>query len=48
MIRLIEEKLETVEALCRRFHVARLEHFGSATGNEFDEARSDLDLLVEF
>ena len=48
MIRLVEEKLETVEALCRRFHVARLELFGSATGNEFDEARSDLDFLVEF
>lgn len=48
MIRLIEDNLDTVEALCRRFHVARLELFGSAASNEFDESRSDLDFLVEF
>ncbi|KJS38441.1 MAG: DNA polymerase beta [Rhodospirillaceae bacterium BRH_c57] len=36
-------------ALCRRFGVARLEVFGSATREgAFDPARSDVDFLVEF
>lgn len=34
--------------LCRRFHVVRLELFGSAAHSEFDPERSDLDFLVEF
>ncbi|HEY1452833.1 MAG TPA: nucleotidyltransferase domain-containing protein [Roseiarcus sp.] len=34
--------------MCRRFHVRRLDLFGSATGDDFDPARSDLDFLVEF
>jgi uncharacterized protein len=35
--------------VCRRFHVRRLDLFGSAaTGNGFDPARSDLDFLVTF
>lgn len=35
-------------ALCRRFHVRRLDAFGSAGSERFDPARSDLDFLVEF
>ena len=35
--------------LCRRHGVARLDVFGSAArGVDFDPARSDVDLLVEF
>jgi hypothetical protein len=34
--------------LCRKFHVRRLELFGSAVGNRFSPDRSDLDLMVEF
>jgi uncharacterized protein len=34
--------------LCRKFHVRRLELFGSAVGGGFNSDRSDLDLLVEF
>jgi len=35
--------------LCRRFHVRRLEVFGSAARQtDFDQARSDIDFLVEF
>ncbi|HEX4005373.1 MAG TPA: nucleotidyltransferase domain-containing protein [Acidobacteriaceae bacterium] len=34
--------------LCRRYHVRRLELFGSAAGDGFDAASSDLDFLVEF
>ena len=34
--------------LCRRLNVARLDIFGSATGDRFDADASDLDFLVEF
>ena len=40
---------ERLAALCRRHGVARLDVFGSAArGMDFDPARSDVDLLVEF
>ena len=39
---------EELRDLCRRFHVRRLEVFGSAARGDFDPARSDLDFLVEF
>ena len=44
---IIEERRAEIAALCRRFHVRRLDVFGSAAG-DFDPARSDVDLLVEF
>jgi hypothetical protein len=34
--------------LCRRFHVRRLDLFGSAARGDFDPERSDVDFLVEF
>ncbi len=34
-------------ALCRRRGVTRLEVFGSAARDDFDEARSDIDFLVK-
>ena len=34
--------------LCRRYAVRNLKLFGSATRDDFDPARSDLDFLVEF
>jgi len=40
---------EELRQLCRRFHVRRLEIFGSAAREaDFDPARSDIDFLVEF
>jgi len=48
MIALIEQKREAIEALCLQFRVRRLELFGSATGEVFDPATSDVDFLVEF
>jgi uncharacterized protein len=39
---------EELRELCRRFHVRRLDVFGSAARGDFDPARSDLDFLVEF
>ena len=49
MIDLLEHHRADIEALCRRFHVRRLEVFGSAAGaGQFDPDRSDVDFLVEF
>jgi predicted nucleotidyltransferase len=39
---------DEIAELCRRYHVQRLELFGSATGERFDADRSDVDFLVEF
>jgi len=48
VIPLIAERQSELEALCRQFHVRRLELFGSALGGVFDTRHSDLDFLVEF
>ncbi len=48
MIQLIEDNRDAIEALCRKYHVARLEVFGSAADDTFDPASSDVDFLVEF
>lgn len=39
---------EQLVALCRTYHVRRLDVFGSAAGDQFNEQSSDVDLLVEF
>ena len=48
MIALVEDKREALNELCRRFHVKRLDIFGSAVTGKFDPSRSDFDFLVEF
>jgi predicted nucleotidyltransferase len=48
MLELIEQHRKEVDALCRKYGVARLEVFGSATNGSFDRSRSDLDFVVEF
>ena len=48
MNRLIEEKREEIERVCRRHGVRRIDLFGSATGPDFDPEHSDLDFLVTF
>jgi predicted nucleotidyltransferase len=37
-----------IEKICRQHEVSRLEVFGSAVTDSFDETHSDIDLLVEF
>ena len=37
-----------IAEICQRFHVRRLDVFGSAVREDFDPARSDLDFVVEF
>ncbi len=48
MHRIIIEHQRELASICRRFHVARLELFGSAATDEFDPQRSDFDFLVTF
>jgi len=45
---IIEQRLPEVAALCRRFHVRRLDVFGSAARDDFEPEPSDIDFLVEF
>ena len=48
MLPLIAERRAEIAALCRRYHVRRLELFGSAARDDFDPVASDVDFLVEF
>lgn len=48
MQRLIEDRTSELATLARRRGVSRLDVFGSATQEEFDEAHSDLDFVVVF
>ena len=48
MIEQIALHREELQALCRRFHVRRLDLFGSAARGDFDPEESDIDFLVEF
>ena len=48
MIALIQQKRAPLADLCHRYHVSRLEVFGSAADGTFDPQRSDIDFLVEF
>ena len=45
---IITANLEAIRRLCAEYGVARLDVFGSVTTPRFDEARSDIDLLVEY
>jgi uncharacterized protein len=49
MLPFIEAQRSAIAELCRRFHVRRLDVFGSAArGTDFDPSRSDVDLLVSY
>jgi predicted nucleotidyltransferase len=47
MVSLIDKHHEALIALCRKYHVERLDVFGSAAMGDFVES-SDIDFLVEF
>lgn len=49
MLKEIAGRRVEIAEICRRFGARRLEVFGSAArGSDFDPARSDVDILVEF
>jgi len=45
---LIENNLEAIADICRAHGVRSLQAFGSILRDDFDPARSDVDVLVEF
>lgn len=45
---IIVARLHDIEHLCRTLGVRRLDVFGSAVGESFDVASSDVDILVDF
>lgn len=45
---LIDAQREDIARLCRQYGVRRLEAFGAVLRADFDAARGDIDLLVEF
>lgn len=45
---LIESNREAITRLCLLHGVTRLEAFGSIVREDFDEEKSDVDILVEF
>jgi len=45
---LIHNNREAITNLCHLYGVSRLEAFGSIVRGDFDAARSDVDILVEF
>lgn len=45
---LIEDHRAEIAALCRTYHVRRLEVFGSVVRDDFDPERSDVDFLYEW
>jgi len=48
MIELVKQKQTELADLCRTFHVARLDLFGSAATGKFNPESSDLDFMIEF
>lgn len=44
----LEQSGSALAALCRKYGVARLDVFGSATTDDWQPARSDLDFVVVF
>jgi predicted nucleotidyltransferase len=45
---IIDSHRAELAAICRRFHVRKLDLFGSAARDDFDPEHSDFDFLVAF
>jgi uncharacterized protein len=48
MTDILEQNKISLISLCKKYHVAALDVFGSAATDDFDELTSDIDFLVEF
>ena len=44
----VAQHLDALPEICRRHYVLRLDIYGSATRDDFDPGRSDVDFLVQF
>ncbi len=45
---IVKDKLPQLVALCEKYSVVRMYLFGSAARDDFNEATSDIDLLIAF
>ena len=48
MLEIIENQKDKLVFLCEKYGVSELDVFGSAAEGDFDDQRSDIDLLVSF
>jgi len=48
MVAALENKREAIAELCRKHGVVRMDVFGSAIRDDFQEGESDVDLLADF
>ena len=48
MLKTIQNKQQAIKQLCIKYHVKKLEVFGSAVRGDFNPQNSDIDFLVEF
>lgn len=48
MVPMIDDKRDSIIAICRKYGVVELHVFGSALTDAFDPDSSDVDFLVEF
>ena len=48
MTDILEHNRVSLIRLCKKYHVAAMDIFGSAATDNFNELHSDIDLLVEF
>ena len=48
MVAVLEDRLDAIRGVCERFHVARLDVFGSILRDDFEPGCSDIDFLVDF
>jgi uncharacterized protein len=48
MTAILEQNKVSLANLCKKYHVASLDVFGSAATNEFNELTSDIDFMVVF
>lgn len=48
MVRNVSYSTDDLASICRRYNIARLSLYGSVLRDDFDPARSDVDVLIEF
>jgi predicted nucleotidyltransferase len=48
MNRIVADRIPQLVELCKKYRVVRMHLFGSASGDDFDEQTSDIDLLIAF
>ncbi|MDR1756916.1 MAG: nucleotidyltransferase domain-containing protein [Culturomica sp.] len=48
MNRIVTDRIPALVELCKKYRVMRMYLFGSAARGDFDEDKSDIDLLISF